>query len=639
MLSDERTCRLSRVAIWHRRSAVEQRSVKFFESRDLSSCLVIAVLSALFFFSYFNRFAGIRSGAGEWSGGMALLSGVLPYRDYYTAGPPLNQLKSAMELALFGKALIVSRTAAVIERIATALLLYAWLRRSFSLPAATLASVVTIIVSAGDRSDPLASYNHDAILLAMVCGFAACRSLDRAASSHLMLWAALSGVAASLSSLTKQTVGLGVAATVLLLGLVACWSLKPRSSGIWLLSFLLGLLLPFLLVGGYLQHVGVLGAALKMLFITGPSAKATDHSAFFRRALFIGRDNLVWVALGAGGLCLSGRSLFRGLQANDIDRFPPSRMMLRWILLFGIGLLGICEALSRGGIPAIWNFSKSAVYYSLFGLTVAGLVLLIRCLRTSGIRTMERRRAWELLIFTGVGWTVATTLSLSWPAFEAMTLPGLALLLAACVDGVERGRMALYAAFAILVFFQVREKLDLPFTFGFQDEMPVQAAVQTSSIPQLRGMRLSARSLQFLQQTSCTIASNTTAADSIFTYPEMGLMYPLTDRRPPTWAGSHNIDVIPDDFARLEALRVQLNPPAILIYARPSEKQIVAEEQLWRGGQPSGQRAFVSVLDQLAAKYELTGNYVLRPGDNPILVYVRPDRVRPLVAGSPPCQP
>ena len=51
---------------------------------DLLPIFILLLLSSLFFFSYFNRFAGIRSGAGEWSGGIALLSGILPYRDYYT---------------------------------------------------------------------------------------------------------------------------------------------------------------------------------------------------------------------------------------------------------------------------------------------------------------------------------------------------------------------------------------------------------------------------------------------------------------------------------------------------------------------------------------------------------------------------
>src|SRR6202012_3709279 len=127
---------------------------------------------------YFRRFAGSRSGDGEYSGGLAFLAGRLPYRDYYTAGPPLNPIKSALLLAIFGKALLVTRLAAVVERLAIAALLYAWLRRIFSSWTSAIAALVTIIVSAGDHTDPLASYNHDAIFFAMVCGLLASLSLE-----------------------------------------------------------------------------------------------------------------------------------------------------------------------------------------------------------------------------------------------------------------------------------------------------------------------------------------------------------------------------------------------------------------------------------------------------------------------------
>jgi hypothetical protein len=53
-----------------------------------ASCAV----TLCFFLLYWNRFAGLRSGNGSFNGGMNFLSGILPYRDYFTAGPPLNQI-------------------------------------------------------------------------------------------------------------------------------------------------------------------------------------------------------------------------------------------------------------------------------------------------------------------------------------------------------------------------------------------------------------------------------------------------------------------------------------------------------------------------------------------------------------------
>ncbi len=105
------------------------------------------VLTAIFFSLFFNRFAGLRSGDGEFGGGYILMHGSMPFRDYFTASPPLNQFKSGILLSLFGEKLIVSRTAGLVERSLIALILYLWLLR-FCRPAhAAIAAFATLVVS------------------------------------------------------------------------------------------------------------------------------------------------------------------------------------------------------------------------------------------------------------------------------------------------------------------------------------------------------------------------------------------------------------------------------------------------------------------------------------------------------------
>ena len=595
--------------------------------------LTLLLLAALFFLSYFNRFAGVRSGDGEFSGGMALLAGRLPYRDYYTAGPPLNQIKSALELLIFGKALIVTRAAAVIERLCIAVLLYVWLRRNFGALATLLGSLVTVVVSAGDRSDPLASYNHDAIFFAMVCGYAACLSLDDVRLRRVFCCAAIAGAGAGLCALTKQTVGLGTAVTVFVIASVACIRRHPRAIPVWLTAYCVGFSVPVLAVGVYLRRLGVLAAAMRMLFVSGPSAKASHPADFVQRTVFVGWDNVVWVTLGLLALCLSGRAVWRSLiRHTDTSRPSIPDHSITVVLLAGVGLFGICEMLSRLGVPAVWNFSKSAVYYTIFGMTLFAPILSLQAFR----RRSDEARLWDLAIFAAVGWCVAFTLSLSWPAFEAMTLPGLALLIAAAVEGAQSYRGVLYALLAVLLCFQLREKLDLPFTFGGQDEPPVRLATARSSLPALRGMLLPLSTLRLLDEATRSVQQSASPGETIFTYPEMGLFYALADRPFPTRAGSHNIDVVPDWFAREEATRLLDHPPAVLLYARPTEAQLLAEEKLWRHGSLSGQRDIIAALDKLTSSYVLNGTYRLDKNDNPIRVYVRSDRPRGSVQKSDP---
>jgi hypothetical protein len=586
---------------------------------ELWPMLVVLFLAALFFLSYFNRFAGIRSGDGEFSGGMAFLRGWLPYRDYYTAGPPLTQLKSAIELALFGKALIVTRACAVVERLAIAALLYIWLRRSFSQWAAAIASLTTIILSAGDHTDPLASYNHDAILLAMLCGFFATLALEKHRAHSFAALSVCAGIMAGLSSLTKQTVGLGVAIGVMVIGALACWHVWGRRRSLfWLAAFGLGFSIPVVALGLYLKHVGLLAACLQMLFVSGPQAKASHPLAFAVREWRVLVDNPTWWSPALLGIAVSARTLWRGLSRDEDSNQTEQRIWL-WVLGVGIVLFGIAKLLASTEIHAVRDSAKCTVYYTLVMTAIYGLGAIVFALRERG-RLSER--AWKIALVATVGWCVAITQSLSWPVFEAMLLPGLGVLVAAVIDGARswgvRFTMLVVASLSML---QVWEKLDLPFSFKAEDEAPVRMATVESAQPMLRGMRLPAETVRLLDKTVKLMQGH----GPVFTYPEMGLLYVLSKENPPTFAGSHNIDVVSDTFMREETARLERTPPAVLLYARPTETELKSEEQVWREGRRSGQRDMIAMLDTLAARYILVDTFVLRTGDDPIRLYMRPE--------------
>jgi hypothetical protein len=585
---------------------------------------ILFVIPALYFFSYFNRFAGLRSGNGEFGGGVALLTGYLPYRDFFNAGPPLNMMKAAGELWLFGKFLIVTRTCAVLERLAIAVILYAWLRRTFSAWASCMAALVTIIVSAGDRTDPLASYNHDAILFAMLCGFAASVSLERPRLRDAATLAFASGLAAGLSVLTKQTVGLGTAVAIVVTGTAACWRLFGfRRCGAWLALYIAGLVAPILVVGGYLAHLGVLQACLHMMFVAGPHAKATTPGMFVLREIGIASTVYrFWFFLGLLGLVLGAQVIWSGLH-NPEPAEDAGKKEWRLLALGCLAVVGIAGGLSLTSLPALHEFSKSSVYLTFLGTTFFGLALADTGLRG---RSASSRRVWQMLLLAATGWSVAFTLSLSWPAFEAMTLPGLGLLLAAAVDGAQfRGRAVLYCVMAAMVFLAVREKLDDPFAFDFQDEPAVRFATQRSALPALMGMRLPAETVRLLDETAPAMQAAATSHAPVFAYPEMGILYSLSGGKPPTFAASHNVDVVSDDLAREDTARLLQNPPAVILYARPDEAALRAQDVLWRDGRPSGQRDLVAALDRLVAHDQPADTFLLRAGDPAIRLYFRRD--------------
>src|SRR6185312_17467 len=542
------------------------------------------------------------------------------YRDYYTAGPPLNQIKSALELEMFGRTLLVSRLFAVIERLLIAGVLCAWLRRTFSARAAVLASLVTIIVSSGDRTDPLASYNHDAILLAMLSGLAANLSLEVRRKHFGLTFSALAGVAAGLSILTKQTVGLGAALSILIVGAIAILRLcNLRRAALWACAYFAGLAVPLIFLAAWLQHFGALRACLTMLFVSGPAAKASSPGIFLWREWRVAAGNTVWLSLAVIALALSARAIWHAISEHE-DR--EGAQVWRWAAFLFLAVIGVAEALAFTSLPALRDFSKSSIYYVMLGAPLVAVVALIAAWRS---RASDSVRTFQIALFAALSCSVAVMLSLSWPAFEAMTLPGLGLLLAAAIDGARPwGRWFLYLVMAAMVFIQVREKLDLPFAFDNQNEPPIRFATESSSQPMLHGMRLPAEEIRLIDDVSAAAqTARSHGLNSGFTYPEMSIIYSLAGLQFPTRAGSHNIDVVTDAFAREEAARLQASPPAVILYARPTEPQLAAQEAIWRSGHPSGQRDMINVLDQIVAGYHLAGTYQLRPEDTPIRLYVR----------------
>lgn len=579
---------------------------------------ILIGLALMFFLSFFNRFAGLRSGDGEYGGGMALLSGLLPYRDYFTAGPPLNALKSALILKVFGQALIVSRIAGVLERLLIAVVLFRWLVQLFRPWHALAATFVTIVVSSGDLTDPIASYNHDAVLFAMLSGLTASLVLDGGAMRRIFWLSAVSGAFATLSLLSKQTVGLGaIACVALAVGILLAKMDGIRRAGLWCVGFAIGSVFPLVGLVLWLWRNHILRTFLRMLFVTGPAAKAGHSSEFLVRAAVVAVVYWKWLLLGGFGFMLSWRAIRRGLEAAD-SRVTTWRARVIWISA-GVLVVGTAQLLAYTKLPVVHNVSKSSVYYVLLALTI-WLGGQIGWLFRAGLS----RRAAQAILFGALAWSISVMLSLSWPAFELMTLPGLAFLLAATLDGVrDRFRWAPMLLMAALVFFQVREKLDKPFGFGQQDEAAVRFANAVSTQPQLRGMRLPVPMVKFLDDTVSLVAAETKPKDTIFTYPEMGLLYTLTNRKPPTWAPSHNIDVINDAFAREEAKTLLRSRPAVIVYYRIPEESLRADEWLWRGGKPSGQRDLIAAVESLVSGYKLARTYVVAPGNFPIQVYVR----------------
>ncbi len=591
----------------------------------LAGAAVAALVTLCFFMLFWNRFLGLRSGDGGFTGGVFFLRGILPYRDFYYPVPPLFLFRSAAALAIFGKLPIVTRACGVFERVMLAMLLYAWLVRLFRVQDATLAALVTMVVSAGDFADPVSSYNHFTIMLAVAAGLTASYALDAAREKRVLaILGAFAGVLAFSCFASKQTIGLGVTVVIpVVTGLCLSRLEGLAKAARFLAGFTAGWLLTLSILIRWMLHARVLNAFLTQSFVEGPAAKSS-HPANFLLHTLATLQNYWWAALTAAIILVIAWLPWRRSEVKA--RQDTSTHALQGVILaamLGLGAIAVSAVVRvPWASPALQFFdpelpAKPTIYVSLLG---SGLLLIAYACRflTAGLS----RRQWHFALFAAIAFTVAFMTSLSFPAFEAMCVPGLALVLAVLLNDFEGWRRwSVYAACGVLLFCQAQAKERMPFGFAGWLEPSVIDATMASSLPELRGFRLPPETVDFVDSTVRIVREHSTANDTIFVYPELGFFYGITDRRPATFSGSHNIDVVPDAFTQQEAQRLLQARPAVLIYGRMPEAFLREEEDHWRNGQRSGQRDLIAAVETLAREYKLERSSTVF--GHPVEVFVR----------------
>ncbi len=592
--------------------------------RTVSGSLVAMLLTALFYSTFYNRFLGLRSGDGEFAGGDLFVRGILPFRDYFATSPPFSQFKAGVLLTVFGDKLIVLRTAGLMERSLIALVLYLWLRRLVRPAHAAFAAFATLVLSAADLADPIASYNHDSMFFAILSGYLASFLLESVRSNKFTIWMAVaSGAAAGLSLLVKQTVGLGAVVAVPVVVAAILWSRQSvRQALLWLFPFGVGAAVPVGALMAWLASLGVLKIFLVQVFVKGPAAKAQGGGGdFLTRALMVvGHSPRQFLIAGAGAAVLVWlllRAVRSSAETADDDG-PGWEMLAMAVAGAASSLLGVLLSFRRIGQPHL-SWSANTTILMCLGIVA---VLAVGTWRLVS-RSLNDRQA-QMYLLAAVAFNTAFMLSLSFPVFPAMLLPGIGLLIAGGLAGSRGvGRLAVYAVALMLCTNVTRAKLDLPFGFGSYGDGRVADATVRSDEPKLKGIYLTPAEERLVDGVAATVRANTTAADTIFAYPEMGIFYALNERRFPTATGSHNVDVVNDTMARTEAQRLLANPPKVLIYLPETAEQLRQQETMWRSGRPMGQREIIAAVETLAKRYRLEGVYP-SPGNQSVLVYVPP---------------
>jgi hypothetical protein len=432
------------------------------------------------------------------------------------------------------------------------------------------------------------------------------------------------GIAAGLSLLTKQTIGLGATVAVPVVVTAIVWRLQTLRRAItWLAAFACGAAIPVGALLLWLARLGSLKVFLVAIFVKGPAAKAQNGGGdFFTRALRLGFLAPRPMILAACAALIAVWLMFRSQSEVPLSECEQDRA--RWempaVTLFGIVSIALGVLFSFRH----WGEAHKSWPLNMIFLTAVAVVLLLILGTWQLLKGAQSERQAQIYLLAAVSFNIAFMLSLSFPMFSAMLLPGFGLICAGSLAGSSRlGRLAVCAIVMLVCVDTVRLRLDTPFGFGFFTDGPVSTATVRSDQAKLRGILLPAATVRLVDGVARIVASNTTPADTIFTYPEMALFYALTDRKWPTQTASHNVDVVNDAMAKEEAARLLQNPPKVLIYLPETEEQSRAEEANWRNGHRMGQRDIAAAVETLARSYRLAGVYPTLPENQDVYVYVQ----------------
>jgi hypothetical protein len=311
--------------------------------------------------------------------------------------------------------------------------------------------------------------------------------------------------------------------------------------------------------------------------------------------------------------------LWRAVLRSDRVGSPRSeRPSNQLVLTFLMASLSIAAGaiLSYRGAPNLPFFVKSSMYVVLIASPVLGIYYGL-------LRWPISTRQAHYCLFASVSFIVAFTVSLSWPAYETMLLPGIGFLFAAAIEKAGPvGRWIGLCIASLLLLTATCNKLNAP--EGFEDfiERPVREATQRSSLPEMSGFLLPRPMVDLLDGTVRIVGENTSPGDTIFSYPGLGLFHTLTNRRWPTLSGDENVDVVNDSLAKEEALTLLSTRPKVIIYFREPESYLRELELTRRSGRRMGQRDIIAAVEQLIGSYRLAGTFEGSSPAQKVLVYV-----------------
>jgi hypothetical protein len=581
-------------------------------SSRLIGGLVVFPFTLLFILPWWNRYLGITNEGWYQFFGKQILQGRMPYRDFYLFVPPGQSLVMAALTSVFGDRIIVPELFGFVVAIVLALTLYVWMSRLFPALWAALATICATAIYLKGPSESLSGLQLSSNLYPILALCAASFALDKKSGSRSLL---LAGVFAGLSFVMKQTAGVAALSIgIILPALIAFRS--PARAGLRVAAFFaIGWSAPVLLTVGWLGTNGAFGAFLNDVFLQGPASKGSLVSLLARQVYGISSSLYQEVATAAALVVVVGAGLlFRLRVAPDGENRNLSKRREGFAIL-GFGAIALALIIYAqhwpNALPSRLHrldffFSIIPIYVGEFGSLALLMVYGWRLLR----RKLSEHEE-QLLLAASVSFVCAFLTSFSWatgrtmlvPAFPFVAAFGLARLPSGKVFSLAKISAVLVALLCVAVM--AGSKTRVPYYWADWREGDALRASATLDFPELCGIKVTPETAAFLRRVVGDIQQYSRPNDPIAEFSTMPILYTLAHRTPMTFAYIHYIDVTPDYVYRIDARKLEKDPPAVIVFLRRSEAEFKEDELNFRNGRRSAERELWETIRTLGCKYRI----------------------------------
>jgi hypothetical protein len=402
-----------------------------------------------------------------------------------------------------------------------------------------------------------------------------------------------------------------------------------------ILEYLVGWAIPTGLAAAWLIRAGAWHAFIDQNFVKGTSSKGSLSSILLRPLYLPFVVKALAVALAAAVLLMATYGWLvwkekRGAVQNDVERGLPWAL---WISSFAAVFAGFAAAWwlphpESYYLAARWmvTYTTMCIFISLFG-SVALALWYTRAALFGMFRGDGDRRAVQIWILASVSATTAYMFSLSWAAYEKMLIPGFAFLAALALNaglryGFKRRDYAVVALGLALISVTTFRKLIQPYDWENWVDGPIRSMTEVSDFPEMRGLRVGAKSAAFLEHVTHEIDAHSRPDETIFCYPNYALFYVLAHRQPGVFAYMHWFDIVSDAMVAEDAARIREHPPAVIVSVMMPESMIHNSEVRFRNGNPSGQRKMLDIIATLPG-YRLIDSVPIPYQSYPLNIYAR----------------